>query len=89
MNELKEQHKPIMEKAIIISTALDDLNTTIDDLTVELTPYLSPKNEEKHETREESYDETCISPLEKYLIEFLDKIDALKMKIKQINSRIR
>ena len=88
MSELKEQHKPIMEKAITISTALDDLNTAIDDLTVELTPYLLPKNEEKHETRKENNDES-VSPLEEYLIEFLDKIDYLKMKIKQINSRIR
>jgi len=89
MSELKEQHKPIMEKAITISKALDELNAAIDVLAVELTPYLLPKNEEeKHAIRKENNDES-VSPLEEYLIEFLDKINYLKMKIEQTNSRIR
>ena len=89
MSELKEQHNPIIEKAITISKALDELNAAIDVLAVELTPYLLPKNEEeKHAIRKGNNDES-VSPLEEYLIEFLDKINYLKMKIEQTNSRIR
>jgi len=90
MSEVKEQHKPTMEKATQILDALDDLDKSIDDLTVELTPYLLPtiNGEIKKEKAVEGAQE-AVSPLEEYLKESLDKINYLKMKIKQINSRIR
>ena len=89
MSEVKEQQKPIMEKATQILDALDDLNKSIDDLTVELTPYLLPKIGEKHEKEGVKEVEATGSPLEEYLKETLDKINYLKMKIKQIDNRIR
>ncbi len=89
MNEVKEQQKPIMEKATKILGALDDLNESIDNLTVELTPYLLPEPNEKCEKEVTAEPKMTVSPLEEYLMEVLDKMDYLKMKIKQINSRIR
>ena len=89
MSELKEQQKPIMEKATKILDALDVLNELISSLDTELTPYLLPKTDERHEKETARNSESPISPLEEYLVEILDKIDYLKMKIKQIDSRIR
>jgi len=89
MSELKEQQKPIMEKATKILDELDILNELISRLDIELTSYLLPKGDEKHEKEGVKEAVATVSPLEEYLVEILDKIDYLKMKIKQIDNRIR
>ena len=89
MSELKEQQKPIMEKATKILDELDNLNKLIDNLDGKLTPYLLPEPNEKCEKEAVAEPEITVSPLEEYLMEVLDKMDYLKMKIKQIDSRIR
>ena len=89
MSEITKQ-SPIMEKTVAILNMLDDLNIIIDDLTVKLTSYLLPetvgKNDESGTIKEA---EAPISPLEEYLIRCWNKIDDLRIKIKQIDSRIR
>ena len=89
MSEITKQ-SPIMEKTVAILNMLDDLNIIIDDLTVKLTSYLLPETVEKNDgsgTIKEA--EAPISPLEEYLIRCWNKIDDLRIKIKQIDSRIR
>ena len=89
MSEITKQ-SPIMEKTVAILNMLDDLNIIIDDLTVKLTSYLLPETVGKNDgsgTIKEA--EAPISPLEEYLIRCWNKIDDLRIKIKQIDSRIR
>jgi len=84
------KQNPIMEKTVATLNALNDLNIAIDDLTVKLTPYLLPKIDEKNSGNGAiKKAEAPIITLEEYLAEVLDKIDYLKTKIKQIDSRIR
>jgi len=84
------QQSPIMEKTVAILNALDDLNIAIDDLTVKLTPYLLSKTDKKNdESGAIKEAEASISPLEEYLIRCWNRIDDLRIKIRQIDSRIR
>ena len=89
MSEVKPSPSPILEKITKTLNALDDLNRLIDDLTVKLTTYLLPKADEECKKEVLAEAEKPIAPLEEYLMEILDKIGYLKMKIKQIDSRIR
>ena len=89
MSEVKQQ-RPIIERATTVLDALDDLRESIEALTIKLTPYLLPETNIKNEAKEVVKEaENPISPLEEYLIHSLNKIDDLKITIKQLDNRIR
>jgi len=81
------QQSPVLEKLTRISTVLDDLNEAIDNLDIRLAFYSLPEAKKEHKLVEEIEDP--LSPLEKHLVELLNKIVCLEMKVKEINSRVR
>ena len=85
MSEPSKQ-RPIMQKATAVIDALDDLQRSVEALSVKLTPYLLPS---KEKSPEKENPEEPISPLEEQLNKAVEKINNLIIKIQQIDTCIR
>lgn len=85
MSEPSKQ-RPIIQKAAAVIDALDDLQRSVEALSVKLTPYLLPSEEKG---LEKTVPEEPVSPLEEQLRKAVEKINDLIIKIQQIDICIR